>query len=71
MEIIIALSLFFAAAIIFTVLITKHIFAQSNWVGNLIISNDPEEEFMSLELKKNPNELLNKRFIVLQVKEKN
>lgn len=70
MEIIIALSLFFAAVIIFAVLITKHIFVNSNWVGNLVISNDPEEEFMSLELKKDPNELLKKRFIVLQVKEK-
>lgn len=36
-------------------------------MGNLIISDNPDEEFLSLKLTKNPNELLKHDYILLWV----
>ena len=59
----------FLGAFILGIVVTSIVLVHQRDAGNLVINNDPEKEFFSLELKNNPNDLLKKnhKFVLLWI----
>ena len=62
-------AIIFFVAFILGIIITSITLVHQRDAGNLVINNDPEKEFFSLELKNNPNDLLKKnhKFVLLWI----